>query len=143
MELDRYSYQCGAMDAFAEIVGAGVKRLALSHPCGDAAQRDALLPFARQLCGTYGICCQPEDRLLITDLFPAAANMGKPLILLAADEGVLAEYRALKEEKAALLAAGAYRGEARLSIARRFGRLLSYSDEAISRYIARNTDKEP
>ena len=31
-KLDRYSYQCGVIDAFNEVVRAGVKRIALSHP---------------------------------------------------------------------------------------------------------------
>ena len=46
MELDRFSYLCGAMDAFAELVHAGVKQLALSHPCASLAERDALLPLS-------------------------------------------------------------------------------------------------
>ena len=142
MELDRFSYQCGVLDAFAEVVHAGVKLLALSHPCDDAAQRDALLPYARQLCQKYGILCQPEDDLLLTDLFPARANRGKPLILLFASPEVLARYQALKQRKASLLAAGAYTGEARRDIARGFGHLLSYSDEAIEHYIDTNDNRE-
>ena len=31
-KLDEYSYQCGVIDAFNEVVRAGVKRIALSHP---------------------------------------------------------------------------------------------------------------
>ena len=32
-EIDKYSYQLGAADCFCEMVSAGVKRIALSHPC--------------------------------------------------------------------------------------------------------------
>ena len=31
-EMDKYSYQCGVIDAFNEVVRAGVKRLTLAHP---------------------------------------------------------------------------------------------------------------
>lgn len=142
MELDRFSYLCGAMDAFAELVHAGVKQLALSHPCASLAERDALLPFAHGLCEKYDILCQPEDDLLITDLFPARENAGKPLILLFAHPETLAAYRSLKAEKAALLARGVYEGEARRNIARGFGRLLSYDPARIEEAIDANQDRE-
>ena len=32
-EIDQYSYHLGAMDSFCEMVAAGVKKLAMSHPC--------------------------------------------------------------------------------------------------------------
>ena len=40
-EIDAYSYQCGVMDAFCEMVHAGVKRIALSHPCPTREERDS------------------------------------------------------------------------------------------------------
>ena len=49
-EMDKYSYQCGVMDAFNEVVRAGVKRLALAHPCDTLEERDSYLPYAQQLC---------------------------------------------------------------------------------------------
>lgn len=30
--IDPYSYHCGVMDSFCEIVAAGIKPMALSHP---------------------------------------------------------------------------------------------------------------
>ncbi len=33
MKLDKFSYHLGAADCFCEMVCAGVKRIALSHPC--------------------------------------------------------------------------------------------------------------
>ena len=41
-----------------------------------------------------------------------------------------------------LLAAGKYEGEARRALAVRYGHLLSYSDEAIERYLKNNTELE-
>ena len=46
------------------------------------------------------------------------------------------------EEKKRLLEQGAYQGEARKRIAVEYGKLLSYSDEAIERYIRQNDEKE-
>jgi hypothetical protein len=46
---------------------------------------------------------------------------------------------ALKEEKAALVAEGEYEGEARLEIARKMGRLLSYPEERIESMLAGGT----
>ena len=93
-EIDVYSYQCGVMDAFCEMVHAGVKRIALSHP------------------------------------FPTR-------------EEDIAAYRAIGEEKARLLADGAYRGAARERLAVDFGRLLGYREDDIARLMAENSDREP
>ena len=46
------------------------------------------------------------------------------------------EYLALKAERARLAAEGRCTGDTRRSIARRFGRLLSYSDAHIDRLLA-------
>lgn len=51
--IDPYSYQCGVIDCFNEMVRSGVKALALSHPMDSAAERDALIPFARSCCHQY------------------------------------------------------------------------------------------
>lgn len=37
-EIDTYSYRCGVMDCFCEMVRAGVKSLALSHPVDSRAE---------------------------------------------------------------------------------------------------------
>ena len=47
----------------------------------------------------------------------------------------LERYRAIKSDKARLVAQGKYAGEARRDIARRFGRLLSYPQATIERLI--------
>lgn len=44
-ELDGYSYQCGVIDAFNEVVRAGVKRIALSHPVDSREEAMELIPF--------------------------------------------------------------------------------------------------
>ncbi|WP_079698976.1 MULTISPECIES: hypothetical protein [Oscillospiraceae] len=141
-ELDRFSYACGVIDAFNEVVRAGVKRMALAHPCPSREERDSYLPFAEKICSQYGTRCYAEDEPLLTDLFPVTLNRGTYNLIFYKNESDLEEYLALKAQKARLCAAGAYRDEARREIAEGFGRLLSYTDEAIGRLIEENKEKE-
>lgn len=104
--IDSYSYQCGVIDCFNEMVYAGVKSLALSHPMDSAEERDALLPYARELCQRYGNQLYIEDEPLLSDLFPLSLNRGKHNILFYRAGHVLEEYLRLKERKAALVAEG-------------------------------------
>lgn len=140
--IDTFSYQCGVIDSFNEMVRAGVKALALSHPVDTEAERDALIPFSKQICRAYGTKLYPENDPLLTDLFPCALNQGKFLILFYREDHILEQYIRLKDRKAALVAEGAYFGGNRSRIAWEYGRLLSYSDEAIRRLIHENGDRE-
>ena len=141
-EFDSYSYQCGVMDAFNEVVRAGVKRLALAHPCNTVEERDALLPYAQVLCEKYGNHLYVENDSLLTDLFPISLNKDKYNIVFARDPKDLEHYVELHVRKKELVEKGAYSGEERHQIAVEFGKLLSYSEEAIERLIAQNGEKE-
>ena len=81
--IDHYSYECGVMDCFCEMVASGLKKLAMSHPCDTKAERDSYLPQVKRLCEKYGILYHPQDEALITDLFLAEANQDKYTYLLA------------------------------------------------------------
>lgn len=140
--LDPYSYACGAMDCFNEMVHAGVKALALSHPMDTREERDALIPFAHDICKKYHTKLYPEDDPLLTDLFPVGLNQGKYNILFYAHDHIIEEYIRLKERKAALIADRAYFGGNRTQLALSYGRLLSYSDEMVRQMIEANQDKE-
>lgn len=140
-EIDPYSYHLGAADCFCEMVRAGVKRVALSHPCASKAERDAFLPDFDRLCRQYGVACYLEDDPLLTDLFPLSLNRGKFNVIFYQEEDALGDYLDLKAEKRAALAAGTY-GALRENLARRYGKLLSYTDEGIARLLAANTEKE-
>lgn len=131
--IDPYSYQCGVIDCFNEMVRSGVKALALSHPMDSAAERDALIPFARSCCHQYGNQLYIEDTPLLTDLFPLSLNQGKFNILFYRAGHILDQYLRLKERKANLVAERAYFGGNRSQLAWEYGRLLSYPDEAIRR----------
>ncbi len=141
MKIDGFSYHLGAADCFCEMVRAGVKRIALSHPCASKDERDAFLPEFRRLAEKYGVKFYVEDDPLLTDLFPVSMNRGKFNVIFYADDSALGEYLALKEEKRGAVARGAY-DAVRHDIAVRYGHLLSYTDEGIGRLLAANDEKE-
>lgn len=141
-EMDSFSYAMGVIDAFNEVVRAGVKKLALAHPVKDRKLRDELAQAAEGICAQYGTKLYKEDDPLLTDLFPISLNRGTYNILFYQRDEVLAEYLELKQRKRQLQAEGRYAGQERREIARAFGHLLSYTDEAIERLIEDNREKE-
>ncbi len=141
-EMDSFSYAMGVIDAFNEVVRAGVKKLALAHPVKDRQLRDELAQAAEEICAQYGTMLYSEDDPLLTDLFPISLNQGTYNILFYQKEEVLAEYLEIKQRKKQLQVEGRYTGQERKEIARAFGYLLSYTDEAIERLIAGNHEKE-
>ncbi|MBR3839628.1 MAG: hypothetical protein IKM20_00645 [Erysipelotrichales bacterium] len=135
-----YDYNCGVIDAFNEVVKAGVKDLALSHPA-TKEEINELLPFVDSITTKYGTHYEVEHDLLITDLFPYSANKGKTVILFWKNDEIIDKYHELKVRKEQALKNGTY-NSIREEIAKAFGLLLSYSEEAIEHYINTNTEKE-
>lgn len=142
MKIDKYSYQLGAADCFCEMVRAGVKKIALAHPCDTRGERDAFLPDFERLCAEYGVKMYREDDAFLTDLFPVSMNKGKYNAIFYQEDQALQAYLDLKEEKRRAQADGTYAGEKRRDIAWRYGKLLSYTDEGIQRLLAANQEKE-
>ena len=64
--IDPYSYHCGVMDSFCEIVGAGVKPMALSHPFASPEERAEYREYAAKMAGQYGVLLAEEDSLPVT-----------------------------------------------------------------------------
>lgn len=141
-KIDLYSYRCGVIDCFNEMVHAGLKPLALAHPCDTPQERDRYLSFCDQICAQYGTRYVVEDEPLLSDLFPVSMNRGKYGILFYREDAVLLAYRRIKADKRALLEDGAYAGKARREIALRFGALLAYPPQDCERLIAQNDEKE-
>jgi hypothetical protein len=131
--IDRRSYDLGIIAAFSEVVGAGVKKLALSDVLTPEAA-DALFDDAKQIAARNGAELYREPSLIVTDLFPADVAAGKHVLLIYTGM-TLGEYLALKSDKANLEKAGKYTPAARLEIARRFGHLLSYPDSKIDQLL--------
>lgn len=141
MKIDKFSYHLGAADCFCEMVHAGVKRIALSHPCDSRKERDSFLPEFDKLCEKYGVHYYVENAAFLTDLFPLSLNQGKFNVIFYQDETVLQDYLDLKAEKEKAIAAGNY-NDCRKDIARRYGKLLSYTDEGIQRLLDANSETE-
>lgn len=142
MNIDSFSYHLGAADCFCEMVRAGVKRIALSHPCNSREERDSFLPEFERLAKQYGVHFYVENEPFLTDLFPVSMNAGKFNVIFYQEEDALREYLDLKQEKDAAVADGTYRS-LRRDIAYRYGKLLSYTDDGIARLLSANTEKEP
>lgn len=134
-EIDRYSYELGVTDCFCEMVAAGLKTLAMSHPCDTREERDSYLNGTQKICEKYGVKYYPEDEAFLTDLFPAELNRDKYNYLFYRTDDVLEQYLALKDRQKELVRNGAYTKLERYELAKAFGRLLSYPEEGIERLI--------
>jgi hypothetical protein len=133
--LDQRSYQLGMIYAFAEIVGSGCKRLALS-PTLTVGQFDAIWDDVRLIAEEYGLILDVDDDFLVTRLFNPEFTRGKRVIHMVAEQGTIDEYRRLKELKRRSLEEDPLPEEVELELAWGLGRLLSYSDEAIRGLLA-------
>ena len=128
--IDQRSFRLGSIAAFAEMVDAGVKKLALSAAV-DPAEMDEMVEEAMRIAGDQNVEIFRETDFLVTDLFSISLTEGKHVLLIYRGE-TRKEYMDLKAAKLRLEDEGRYEGEARLEIARKFGALLSYSDEKIN-----------
>lgn len=139
--IDKYSYDLGVMDCFCEMVSAGLKKLALSHPYTTGLERDAYLDGVKKLCDQYGVSYYVEDELIETDLFPGKPGQRQYLYLFYRTDDVLEAYLRLKErqrildERKRLQEPGTDIGQQRRELAREFGRLLSYPEDGIERLL--------
>lgn len=140
--IDSYSYQCGVIDCFNEMVRAGLKKIALSHPSASIEERNDLIPFSQEICQKYGTHFYVEDDPLLTDLFPVSLNRGTYHIVYWKKEEDWEEYLCIKSDKKRLLLQNAYTGASRTEIAYRFGKLLSYPEEGIIQLIRENQELE-
>lgn len=133
--IDPYSYQLGVMDCFCEMVAAGLKTLAMSHPCDSKEERDSYLEDMKKICEKYGVKYYAEDEAFLTDLFPETLNKDKYNYLFFRTDDVLERYLGLKEKQKELKRNGAYTKLESYALAQEFGRLLSYPEEGIERLI--------
>lgn len=145
--IDPYSFALGVCEAFCEVIRAGVKRIALSHPFTESELQkelhgQAFLNACDAIAAQYGCSAYFLQEPVLTDLFPVSLDRGKQNVVFYRDPADIEELLAIQCERNALQDAGHYTGEARRALAVRFGRLLSYSEEAIERYLAQNTELE-
>ncbi|WP_294578032.1 hypothetical protein [uncultured Thomasclavelia sp.] len=140
-EIDIYSYQCGVMDCFAEMVKAGVKKIALAHPWKTIEERETYLPFVKQICQQYQISYYLDDDPLITDLFPMSMNKDTFNIIFYRNKEDILKYQEYKKIKNEAIKNNQYASK-RYELAKAYGSLLGYSQETIDEYIKNNHEKE-
>ncbi|EKB48372.1 Glyoxalase-like domain protein [Cecembia lonarensis LW9] len=120
----------GQMKAFAEMVAADVKPLALSEPM-NPAEVDALWETAQEIAQERGVEVFRENELIQTQLFPTDIAKGMEVLIFHKPKALRA-YRTLKNT-----VRGGQNGEAE---ARAFGRLLGYPPHYINKLMAKQTD---
>ena len=129
--LDAPSYHLGMIYAFAEAVASGCKRLALS-PALTEEQLESIIDQVRLIAREYDLVLDVDNNFLTTKLFNPAYTRGKRVIHMAAEQATIDEYKALKDFKRRHVEAGTLTEDLEEEIAWKLGRLLSYSDEAIT-----------
>lgn len=133
----QHEYELGGVGAFSEMINAGVKRMAFSAPMAPA-DMDGFLELAIQTAAKHQVEIYRESQFEDSDLFPEGIAEGKDVLVLY-QGNTLDAYLKWKADKARLIQSKQYNGEARQSIARRLGRLLSYSPRKINHLLADNT----
>ena len=121
---DLDSYNLGIVYAFAEVVAAGCKRLALSAPLSPEEYARLRKPI-EHIAKENGVIVQADNDFLVTRLFNPAFTEGKIVVHIIRDKSVLDEYQLLKTLKK--------RGQPgdEEKVARGLGRLLSYDEGTI------------
>ena len=142
LKIDRFSFQLGMINCFAEMVACGVKKLALSPPLlpGDYKAIEAA---SKDIVGGFNIKSYLEKSLLITDLQAEDFTKGKWSILYYEKEEVLEKYFELKRVKEELVQDGHYDKDAKIEVTRDFLRLLSYPEEKVEEILSRPNPKSP
>lgn len=129
--LDIRAFKLGMIYAFTEAVASGCKPLALSPPLDTDEYLEAL-QGALLIAEEYGTAVEGDDAPLETLLFNPEFTHGKLIVLMAADRSVLDSYHELKARKRAAAAlVDEQRQTEEMEIARGFGRLLGYGEEAV------------
>jgi len=123
--IDQRSFQLGVVFAFAEMVAADLKKMALSLPFLPKDYKP-LVKDAKRIAREEGVKLRLEKRLLTTDLFPEEITRGKWVLIIYKYPEVLKKYLSLKSKKEQLLKEDSYKGKERKAIAIGLGKLLSY-----------------
>lgn len=132
-----FQRELGQISAFAEMVAAGVKPMALSTPM-PPERMDQFEPLARREAALHGISVFRESELIQTDLFADSMLVGQAVLLIC-DSLTKKTYDVLKKDLAGLRKEGLYTDSLRIEIARRFGRLLGFTPPGINRLLASQT----
>jgi len=138
-DIDQPSYNLGIIGAFAEVVGLGIKELALSAAL-IPEEMDALIEDARMIAEKNNVKIYREKDFLVTDLFPSEITEGKHVLLIYTGQ-TKQKYLDIKRKKILLEQSGEYEDIKRTEIAVSLGKLLSYPDDKINELINNNLNK--
>jgi len=130
--VDQRSFQLGVVFAFAEMVAADLKKMALSLPFLPK-DYEPLVKDSKRIASEEGVKLRLEKRLLTTDLFPEEITRGKWVLIIYKYPEVLKKYLSLKSKKERLIRENNYKGKKREAIAVGLGELLSYKKDVIRR----------
>jgi catechol 2,3-dioxygenase-like lactoylglutathione lyase family enzyme len=133
-----FQKESGSLEVFAEMVQAGVKTIALSHPMS-SVEVQLFLPEAKRLSEKYEVEFYRESALIDTDLFNDSVVTGKEVLVIYKGNS-LAVYEMLKSQAAELTKTGEYFGAKKEAVSRAFGRLLGYPTSRINDLLAENSD---
>lgn len=123
------SYHLGMIYAFAEVVGSGVKPLALSPPM-TREEYDRIKDPIKVMVEEYGVYTIVDEDFLTTKLFNPAFTEGKVVVHFAKDPAILVRYSRLKELKTQRRREGRLT-ESEDEIARELGSILGYDEETL------------
>lgn len=132
-----FEKESGAFEAFAEMVQAGVKPIALSQPMS-SAEMDLFMPEANRLAEKYEISIFREDELIKTSLFDSSTIDGKEVLILYKGNS-LEGYQLLKTEVNELVSSNTFSGRLKEEVSRAFGRLLGYPASRINDLLGQNS----
>jgi catechol 2,3-dioxygenase-like lactoylglutathione lyase family enzyme len=133
-----FQKESGSLEVFMEMVQAGVKPIALSHPMS-SVEAQLFLPEAKRLSEKYEVEFFRESALIDTDLFNDSVMIGKEVLVIYKGNS-LAVYEMLKSQAAELTKTGEYFGAKKEAVSRAFGRLLGYPTSRINDLLAENSD---
>jgi hypothetical protein len=128
--IEQISFQLGVIFAFAEMVAADLKKMALSLPFLPKDYKP-LIKDAKRIAREQGVKIKLEKKILTTDLFPEEFTKGKWVFILYKYPKVLKSYLQLKSEKERLIRENKYKGKERRAIAVALGKLLTYKMDLI------------
>lgn len=133
---EKFQKEAGAFEAFAEMVQAGNKPLALSHPMS-AEDLQMFWPEAEKIAAKYGVEIFRESDLIESALFDLEGIKDMEVILIYSGDALDA-YQFYKEQISAL---DPVKDEEQfLAVSRSFGRLLGYPNSRINDLLAQNSN---
>ncbi|MBT8270557.1 MAG: hypothetical protein KJO60_09295 [Desulfofustis sp.] len=133
--IDKFSFQLGMINCFAEMVACGVKKLAISPPLLPS-QYETIAPYSEKIVEGFAIESYLENSLLITLLQSPEFTRGKCSILYYKSGSILETYLELKARQASLVESGRYDVQSREEISIAFMELLTYPPEVIEAKLA-------